>query len=741
MASATLKPTDPRHPRRNRLARPLALYGRSVALASGAVAPWVDLWIRLWLAQSFLVSGLVKVGSWEVALILAREEYPVTWLDPVTAAYTGTTIELVAPVLLILGLATRAGAFALLALTLVIQFNYIPLDIHLLWIALLGWLVVHGAGALSLDRLLAPGLADSALPGAGVMVRAANTLTRYGEPLFVLALRWWLAIALLAVSFGRAQGLEPFFIVHTLAPIAGAASIGLALLLLAGLSLRPATLVFMTLMLGMEVMTPTHLDNSHYLGLLLACFALYGAGALSLDAFAGSRLRRHFPELDGKPAFSLEGLPRVVVVGAGFGGLACVKALRHTPVDITLIDRNNYHLFQPLLYQVATTALAPSDIAVPIRSLLRDQFNVRVLLGEVSGVDTAGNEVLVGSRRMPYDYLVLATGASHSYFGHDEWGPFAPGLKQIRDATAVRSRLLLAFERAEASDDPIERQALLTFLIVGAGPTGVELAGAIAELARFGMQKEFRQLDPASARVVLVQSAPRILPVFPEKLSVKAETALQKLGVEVLTHSRVEAIDAGGVQVNDSRIVARTVFWAAGVVASPAGEWLGAERDRSGRVKVGADLSAPNLPNVFVVGDTAASNAWNGQPVPGLGPAAKQAGDYVAKVIRARVEGRALPPPFRYNHLGSLATIGRKAAVADFGMVRLSGTLAWWLWGLVHVYFLAGMRNRISVMLDWAWAYITFRSSTRLITLDSDAESAEETTAQSKSTIKLQDDH
>jgi putative oxidoreductase len=708
--------SDPRHPRHNRLAGPLVFYCRTIDLAGTAIAPWVDLWVRLWLARTFLVSGLLKVGNWDNALALARYEYPVSWMDPATAAYTGVAIELVAPLLLVFGLATRAGAATLLALTLVIQFSYQSFDAQLLWAALLGWLLVRGAGALSLDRLFVRGLADSALPGAAALVRGAAAFTRYGEPVYLLLLRLWLAVALVAVSTGGGEGLGSFFILKTLVPFAGALAVVVALFLAAGLALRPVAIALILIVLGVQVMEPAQLDNVHYLALLLAGFVLYGAGDASLDGLIAARLRRRFPQLDGRPAFDLEGLPRVVVVGAGFGGLACVKALRHTPVDITLIDRHNYHLFQPLLYQVATTALAPGDIAVPIRSLLRDQFNARVLLGEVSGVDSARKQVLIGSRRLPYDYLVLATGASHSYFGRDDWAPFAPGLKQIQDATAVRSRILLAFEQAEAAEDPEERQALLTFLIVGAGPTGVELAGAIAELARFGMEKEFRHLDPASARVVLVQSGPRILPVFPEKLSTRAEVSLHKLGVEVLTDSRVEAIDAEGVKVNGTAIVARTVFWAAGVVASPAGRWLGVACDRSGRVEVGPDLSVLALPEVFVVGDTAASNAWDGKPVPGLGPAAKQAGTYAADVIRARVEGRAPLAPFKYVHLGSLATIGRKAAVADFGFLRLSGTLAWWLWGLVHVYFLAGMRNRISVMLDWAWAYVTFRSSTRLIT-------------------------
>ena len=322
----------------------------------------------------------------------------------------------------------------------------------------------------------------------------------------------------------------------------------------------------------------------------------------------------------------------------------------------------------------------------------------------------------MGEQRLPYDYLVLATGAAHSYFGRDEWATHAPGLKRVEDAVEMRRRLLSAFERAEATDDVEERQRLLTFLVVGGGPTGVELAGAIAELARFGMEKDFRRYDPATARVILVQAGPRVLPTFPEALSAQTRSALEKLGVEVRVGSRVERIDDDGVIVDGERIASRTVLWAAGVVASPAAKWLGAEADNAGRVKVKPDLSVAGLPNVFVIGDTAASNAWNGQSVPGLAPAAKQGGEFVARVIGARVLGQREPGRFVYRHLGSLATIGRKAAVADFGFVRLRGALAWWFWGAVHVALLVGLRNRFSVMLDWFWAYLTFRSGTRLIT-------------------------
>jgi NADH dehydrogenase/putative oxidoreductase len=383
---------------------------------------------------------------------------------------------------------------------------------------------------------------------------------------------------------------------------------------------------------------------------------------------------------------------------------------------VTLLDKHNYHLFQPLLYQVATTMLSPIDIAMPVRSLFRDTFNVQVLLGKVQGVDVAQRKILLEDKQLSFDYLVLATGASHSYFGKDNWAPYAPGLKRVEDATEVRRRLLLAFEHAENTEDETERQRHLTFLIVGGGPTGVELAGAIAELARFGMEQEFRRFDPADARVILVQSAARLLPTFDELLSAHAKDALEKLGVEVLLNSRVKNIDADGVDVGDTRIPAATVVWAAGVVASPAGQWLGTETDNAGRLKVEPDMSVSGCANVFAVGDTAASNAWAGNAVPGLAPAAKQGGAYVARVIRARVEGGQSPKPFVYHHLGSLATIGRKAAVADFGWLRVKGTAAWWLWGLIHVYFLAGLRNRVSVMFDWIWAYLTFTSAARIIT-------------------------
>ena len=407
---------------------------------------------------------------------------------------------------------------------------------------------------------------------------------------------------------------------------------------------------------------------------------------------------------------------RVVVVGGGFGGLQTVRSLRRAPVEITLIDRRNYHLFQPLLYQVATAALSPADIASPIRSIVSRQQNVTVLLGKVTGVDCAGKMVEIGDRRIAYDYLVVATGARHAYFGRDDWEPFAPGLKKIEDATAIRRRILLAFERAETEADPVEQKRLLNFIIVGGGPTGVELAGAVAELAKTALARDFRNIDPRAARIILVQSGMRLLPSFPEALSAKAKRSLERLGVEVRLGHPVMSCDQEMVTVDGERIETRTVIWAAGVAASPAAKWLGAEKDRAGRAKVMADLSLPGDPDVFVVGDTALAVDAAGNPLPGVAPVAKQQGQYVAGLLRRRVTGRPAPGPFRYRNFGNLASIGRKSAVADFGRIRVSGLFAWTLWGAAHVYFLIGFRNRTAVVLDWLWAYFTFQRGTRLIT-------------------------
>jgi NADH dehydrogenase len=407
---------------------------------------------------------------------------------------------------------------------------------------------------------------------------------------------------------------------------------------------------------------------------------------------------------------------RVVVIGGGFGGLAAVQGLAGAGVSITIIDRRNHHLFQPLLYQVATTSLSPSEIAWPIRMLLRRRTEVTTLLDKVVGLDAAVHEVLLeGGERVPYDSLIIATGARHAYFGHDEWEPYAPGLKTLEDATAMRRRLLVAFEAAERETDPERRRAWLTFAIVGGGATGVELAGAIVELARITLKGDFRTIHPEEARVILIEAGPRVLPSFRPNLSDYAKAALERLGVEVVLNQAVTSIDAEGVTYGDTRLPSRTVLWAAGVQASPAAKWLGVEADRSGRIKVDADLTVPGHPEIFAIGDTVTVMAPGGRPVPGIGDAAKQEGKYAARAIRARIEGRGIGP-FRYNHLGDIATIGRSAAVIDFGWIQLTGWIGWWAWGLAHIYFLIGVKNRISVALSWLWIYLTGHRSARLIT-------------------------
>ena len=407
--------------------------------------------------------------------------------------------------------------------------------------------------------------------------------------------------------------------------------------------------------------------------------------------------------------------PRVVIVGAGFGGLSAAKALAGKPFDVTVIDRHNYHLFQPLLYQVATASLSPAEIASPIRAILQRAQNVNVMLGKVSGIDVERREVLAEGRRIPYDTLVLATGAQHAYFGHGDWAAFAPGLKTIDDATYIRRRILLAFEKAETETDPAERARLLNFIIVGGGPTGVEMAGAIAELANRALASDFRSIDPRAARIILVEAAPRLLTPFDPPLSEAAKTSLEQLGVEVRLGTPVTALDAAGVSVGTERIEARTVIWGAGVIASPAGKWLGAETDGAGRVKVSPDLSVPGHPDIFAIGDTAAINDANGKPLPGVAPVAKQQGNYIAALLIARQKGKTVAP-FRYRDLGSLATIGRKRAIIQMGRFKMKGFLAWLLWCVAHIYYLIGFRNRFVVAISWLWNYITFQRATRLIT-------------------------
>ena len=407
--------------------------------------------------------------------------------------------------------------------------------------------------------------------------------------------------------------------------------------------------------------------------------------------------------------------PSVIIIGGGFGGLSAARALARAPVHVTLIDRHNYHLFQPLLYQVATAGLAPNTIAAPIRAILRRQVNATVLMETVTGIDAAKRSVLIGEEHLDYDFLVIATGARHAYFGHGDWERFAPGIKTLADALTIRQHVLTAFEAAENCHEPNERRRLLNFVLVGAGPTGVELAGAIAELAKVSLAHDFCRINPADARIILIEAGPRILPSFPPRLSAAAQQALEKLGVEVRLGKAVTLCDAEGVVVAGERIEARNILWAAGVAASPAAIWLNVAADRAGRIEVLEDLSVPGHPEIFAIGDTCASNSWDGKSAPGIAPVAKQMGRHAAAVIRAHVEGTSSPPPFRYRHQGSLATIGRNKAVVDFGWMTLSGRLAWLLWAFAHIYFLIGFRSRIVVALDWLWAYVTFRRGARII--------------------------
>ena len=423
---------------------------------------------------------------------------------------------------------------------------------------------------------------------------------------------------------------------------------------------------------------------------------------------------QHDASVAASPA---SGRHRVVIVGGGFGGLETVYRLGDADVDITVIDRRNHHLFQPLLYQVATASLATSEIAWPIRYLLRGRRNARTLFATMTGIDTAARRVLLDDDdTVPYDTLVIATGARHAYFGHDEWESVAPGLKTLEDATTIRRHILVAFERAERETDPGQQAALLTFVVIGAGPTGVELAGTIAELARDTLAPDFRNIDTQTARVLLIEAGPRVLAGFSEDLSAYAQRSLEKLGVEVALGQPVTECSRDGVVYGGKRVATRTVIWAAGVRASPAAEWLDAPADRAGRLMVEPDLSVPGHPKIFAIGDTVTIAGPDGKPVPGIAPAAKQQGAYVADLIRRRLQGRPAPPPFRYRHAGSLAQIGKRLAVIEFGRFKLRGALAWWLWGIAHIYFLIGMRNRLSVALNWLWIHTRDQRSARLIT-------------------------
>ncbi|HMV87899.1 MAG TPA: NAD(P)/FAD-dependent oxidoreductase [Blastocatellia bacterium] len=406
--------------------------------------------------------------------------------------------------------------------------------------------------------------------------------------------------------------------------------------------------------------------------------------------------------------------PRVVIIGAGFGGLTAAQALKKAPVQITVIDRTNHHLFQPLLYQVAMAGLSPADIAAPIRSILRSQKNVTVLLAEATGVDFAGKEVVLGQERVKYDYLLLATGGRTSYFGHDDWEQFAPGLKDLDDAVEIRRRVLMAFEAAEKESDPKRRRELLTFVVVGGGPTGVELAGAIAELSNFVLARDFRTIDPEAAEILLLEGGPKILPTFAPELSESALQQLTKLGAKVRTGAQVTQIDETGVCLGEEKINAATVIWGAGVRATALTQSLGVETDRAGRVIVQNDLSLPGRPNVFAIGDMTLFQQ-DGKPLPGVSPVAMQMGEAVARNIQNDLAGKPREE-FRYHDKGSMATIGRKAAIAEIGKLKLTGFLAWLFWLGLHIWFLIGFRNRFAVMFNWAWSYFTYQRGARLIT-------------------------
>jgi NADH dehydrogenase len=414
-----------------------------------------------------------------------------------------------------------------------------------------------------------------------------------------------------------------------------------------------------------------------------------------------------------------EGHPRVVIVGAGFGGLACAQALGGKPVQVTIVDRRNYHLFVPLLYQVATAALSPADIARPIRRILGKYSNIEVVLGTVTGIDTTTRNVLLSdSRELPYDTLVVAAGSDYSYFGHPEWAQFAPGPRTLEDARRIRAGLLISFERAEASHDPVQQAALMTTVIVGGGPTGVEMAGAVAELARHALASDFRNIDPRRAKIILVEAGPRLLSGFPEKIFDYAKAALERLGVTIILNEAVESIDEKGVVVAGRRIDAGSVIWGAGIAASPAGAWLGVPLDRAGRVPLNPDLSVKGLSNVYALGDIANSADEQGAPLPALAQVAAQQGHYLGRALAAHLQdGRPLPP-FKFHNRGNTAIIGRNAAVFDFGWTQLKGRLAWLMWAIIHVYLLVGFDNRLRVSLQWLWAYITYERGARLIMRD-----------------------
>lgn len=711
--------------------------GDALRLSEITLGPVVELFRRITLAQIFFVAGMMQLSQWQMGMIAIQPDVALPGLSPATSMAIAMGTQLIAPALLVAGLLTRFAALALVALVWQAHIMHPTLNAEVFWLIILGWWVVAGAGRISVDNLL-QGIKDSALPLMPTLGRIFDFLTHHLQPLYSLGIRCWLAVILFIAGHPLvlAQPLFPIVEFFSYQPqtaalrmldggwaltlfINGVTGIG-AMLLLLGLGTRLIALFIFIIMaiasFALPTAAPLASEFVYWLTLLSILF-FNGPGRYSLDAIVRRKISAWFPQLQGELPKNIVHLPHVVIIGGGFGGIAAAKSLRSVACTVTLIDRHNYHLFQPLLYQVATASLSPADIAVPIRGLFQEQKNIRVRLGEVVGIDKDKKTVALKSgEALPFDYLVVATGAQHGYFGKDEWAAFAPGLKRIEDALAMRAKILRAFELAENSDNPAEQAAHLSFVIVGGGPTGVELAGALAELAQHGLEHEFRNINPKQAKIYLIESGPKPLGVFPETLSAYTRQFLEKLNVIVMTGQPVTAMDADGVTVDGQKIIAKNIFWAAGVQASKAAQWLGAESDRAGRAKVLPNLTLPGYPHIYAVGDTVLAEVWNGKPMPGLAPAAKQSGAFAARQIRNRIEGRPTAQAFRYVHYGSLATIGRKSAVADFGSWRLAGSVAWWFWGLVHVLFLTNTRSRIAVATQWLWSYITFKPSTRLIT-------------------------
>lgn len=681
-------------------------------------APIFNLGVRFWLGQLFFVASFGLSGASTTTL---GRLYGCLAYVPIENAALSIGMKIVlgsAAIFLIVGLATRFASVLLLTALAANHFSGGADTLNLTWAVLLGWFSLSGGGAISLDRLLGRGAPTSAAPLAHI-TSVALTWMDEAKPTYLFVLRLILSFLAFVIVFDHvellfavARALRIEGQLGWLASLAPPLSVRIALgvvstLLASGLYSRAVSFLLALVMSFVTVRSGLAAEAMAAVSLPLLFF-VHGSGCLSLDRAFG---------FEGRVRAVDENWPRVVIVGAGFGGLSAAKTLVGRNVRVTIVDRHNHHLFQPLLYQVATAALSPADIATPIRELFRDQPNIHTLLDEVVDLDTDRQEVLFGDRRLAYDFLIIATGTQSTYFGNDEWEVFAPGLKTLNDAVRIRNQLLVAFERAEQAELEADRKRHLTFVVVGGGPAGVELAGAIVELARHGMTGDYRRSDPATARIVLVDRGSRPLKSMAESMSLATLRELEGLGVEMRFGEGVTSVDAHGVTLGSGvRIETNTVVWAAGVSASPAGDWLGVATDNVGRVPVGPQLSPQGFDNVFVVGDTAACQIGSGEQVPGLAPAAKQAGEFAARVVLARASGRRGPKRFRYRHMGDLATIGRSAAVVEIGGVQLSGALAWWLWGAAHVIFLTGVRNRTSVALHWLWSYLTYRRPTRLIT-------------------------